>query len=89
MTKQELSRKVAAQLSCVSAHEAQAVLEVAMEVIKSTVADGEGIYLRGFGSFIAKHRAEKKARNISRNTELVVPAHNIPCFKPSKAFKVK
>ena len=44
------------------------------------------VYLRGFGSFIIKHRAEKTARNISRNTTIIVPAHNIPAFKPSKAF---
>lgn len=44
-------------------------------------------YLRGLGSFILKHRAEKTARNISKNTTVIVPAHNIPFFKPSDAFK--
>lgn len=89
MTKQELSKKVAAQLGCVSTIEAQAVIEVAMDVIKSSIAKGESVYLRGFGTFATKHRAEKIGRNISRNTPVVIPAHNIPYFKPSKAFIVK
>ena len=45
------------------------------------------VYLRGFGSFIVKTRAEKTARNISKNTTLVIPAHNIPAFKPANCFK--
>ncbi|HOT59971.1 MAG TPA: HU family DNA-binding protein [Spirochaetales bacterium] len=47
------------------------------------------MYLRGFGSFIIKHRAEKTARNISKNTTMIVPAHNIPAFKPAKEFMEK
>ena len=48
--------------------------------------NGENVYLRGFGSFTLKHRAEKVARNITRNTTMVVPSHDIPHFKPSKNF---
>ena len=44
------------------------------------------VYLRGFGSFIIKTRAEKTGRNISKNTAVIIPAHNIPAFKPSKTF---
>lgn len=49
--------------------------------------NGEEVYLRGFGSFIIKHRAEKTARNISRNTTVIVPAHNIPAFKRQKPLQ--
>ena len=62
------------------------VVEGFMDSVKSSMINGEEVYLRGFGSFIIKHRAEKTARNISRNTTVIVPAHNIPAFKPSKAF---
>lgn len=62
------------------------VVELFMTVVKDSLAHGENVYLRGFGSFIVKTRAEKTARNISRNTTLITPAHNIPAFKPSKVF---
>ena len=54
-----------------------------------TMINGEEVFLRGFGSFIIKHRAEKTARNISKNTTVVIPAHNIPAFKPAKSFVEK
>ena len=60
-----------------------------MENIKSSMINGEEVFLRGFGSFIIKHRAEKTARNISKNTTMVIPAHNIPAFKPAKSFMEK
>ena len=52
---------------------------------KATVLD-ENVYLRGFGSFIVKKRAQKTARNISKNTTIIIPEHNIPAFKPAKTF---
>lgn len=55
--------------------------------IKDSLAHGENVYLRGFGSFIVKIRAEKTARNISKNTTIIIPAHNIPAFKPANSFK--
>lgn len=64
----------------------QQVVESFMESIKGTMMDGNNVYLRGFGSFIIKHRAQKVARNISKNTTITIPAHNIPAFKPSKTF---
>lgn len=63
------------------------VVEKFMEVVKDSLANGENVYLRGFGSFIVKERAEKTARNISRNTTIVIPAHRIPSFKPAATFK--
>lgn len=63
------------------------VVEQFMTVVKDSLAHGENVYLRGFGSFIIKQRAEKTARNISKNTSLIIPAHNIPAFKPANTFK--
>jgi len=61
-------------------------VETLMKVIKKNMINGENVYLRGFGSFVIKEKAEKLARNISKNTTLVIPAHNAPAFKPSKSF---
>lgn len=65
------------------------VVDATIEAIKGSVNKGEAVYLRGFGSFIVKHRAEKAARNITKGTTITIPAHNVPAFKPSKAFTVK
>jgi DNA-binding protein HU-beta len=66
--------------------EALRVVEAFMTSVKSSLAKGENVYLRGFGSFIVKERAEKTGRNISKNTAIIIPAHNIPSFKPAKTF---
>lgn len=63
-----------------------ATVESFMDVVKSSLTNGENVYLRGFGSFIVKERAEKTARNISKNTPMIIPAHSIPAFKPAKSF---
>lgn len=66
-----------------------AVLETVekfMEVVKDSMINGENVYLRGFGSFIIKTRSQKTARNISKNTTIVIPEHKIPAFKPAKSF---
>ena len=65
---------------------ASAVVEAFMEQVRQALIGGENVYLRGFGTFNRKHRAEKVARNISKNTTIKVPAHDIPAFKPSKEF---
>jgi DNA-binding protein HU-beta len=57
-----------------------------MDEVKDSLETGENVYLRGFGSFIIKKRAEKTGRNISKNTTIKIPAHNIPAFKPAKVF---
>lgn len=64
----------------------QATVEALMTTIKASLEEGENVYLRGFGSFIVKKRAEKTGRNISKNTTIIIPAHNIPAFKPAKTF---
>jgi len=64
----------------------QHTVEAFMEAVKDSLANGENVYLRGFGSFVVKKRAEKTGRNISKNTTIIIPAHNIPAFKPAKTF---
>ena len=63
-----------------------AVIEEFTSVVKGSLINGEPVYLRGFGSFIIKHRAQKAARNITRKTTMTIPAHDIPAFKPAKSF---
>ena len=69
----------------------QKTVEALMDTIKHSMVNGNNVYLRGFGSFIVKKRAKKTARNISKNTTIIIPAHNIHSFKPAKSFinKVK
>lgn len=69
----------------------QKTVEAFMDGIKSSLETGNNVYLRGFGSFVVKKRAEKTARNISKNTTIIIPEHFIPSFKPAKTFvnKVK
>jgi DNA-binding protein HU-beta len=64
----------------------QKTIEAFMETVKDSLTSGDNVYLRGFGSFIVKQRAEKTARNISKNITITIPAHKIPAFKPSKTF---
>ena len=67
----------------------QKAVEAFMETVKDSLIDGKNVYLRGFGSFVVKKRAEKTARNISKNTTIIIPSHNIPSFKPAKSFVLK
>ena len=67
----------------------QTIVEAFMETVSESLVKNENVYLRGFGSFIIKKRAEKVARNISKNTTITIPEHNIPAFKPSKSFIAK
>ncbi len=86
MTKAEIASEIA-KTTGIDKTAVVTVIEQFMTVVKDSLAHGENVYLRGFGSFIVKHRAEKTARNISKNTTLVIPAHNIPTFKPANTFK--
>ena len=90
MTKAELVNAIASKLGT-EKNETQRIIEAFMQEIRATMYKGENVYLRGFGSFIIKARAAKTGRNISKNTSIQIPAHNIPAFKPSKTFvdKVK
>ena len=64
----------------------QASVEAFMKTVSTAMISGENVYLRGFGTFAVKKRAEKTGRNISKNTTIKIPAHNIPAFKPAKVF---
>ena len=85
MTKAEIVNEVA-KATGIEKVTAQSVIEAFMESVKTSVIKEEPVYLRGFGSFIIKHRAQKAARNITKKTTMVIPAHNIPAFKPAKVF---
>lgn len=67
----------------------QTIVEAFMENVRNSLIANENVYLRGFGSFIIKKRATKVARNISKNTTITIPEHNIPAFKPAKSFVAK
>ena len=85
MTKADIVTKISDRLG-LDKPETQAVVEQFMQEVKNALESGEAVYLRGFGSFIVKTRAEKKGRNISKNVTIDIPAHNIPAFKPAKVF---
>lgn len=85
MTKAEIVAEIANKTG-VEKVAVQSVVEEFMNSVKNSMINGENVYLRGFGSFTVKKRAEKTGRNISRNTTIIIPAHYIPAFKPSKSF---
>ena len=85
MTKAEIVAEIAGKTG-LEKSEIQAIVEAFMNEVKDSLSKGDNVYLRGFGSFIVKSRAEKTGRNISKNTTIVIPAHNIPAFKPAKTF---
>ena len=88
MTKADIVNDIASKTG-IEKMEVQTVVEAFMKSLKQSVSQGENVYLRGFGSFIVKRRAEKTGRNISKNTAVIIPAHNIPAFKPAKTFVEK
>jgi DNA-binding protein HU-beta len=85
MTKAEIVAEIASKTG-IEKVAVQATVEAFMDAVKGAMTNGENVYLRGFGSFTIKKRAKKTGRNISRNTTLIIPAHNIPAFKPAKSF---
>ena len=88
MTKADLVTRIS-KSTHVDETEVLLIVESFMATLKDSLTKNENVYLRGFGTFEVKHRAEKIARNISQGTNLIVPAHNIPAFKPSKVFEDK
>ena len=85
MTKIEIVREIASKTG-LGTKEVMAIVESMIETIKTSMTNGEEVFMRGFGSFIIKRRAEKTARNISKNTTVIIPAHDIPAFRPAKEF---
>lgn len=85
MTKAEIVSEIAKSTG-VDRLTVQTVVESFMKSVKGSLVKQEPVYLRGFGSFIIKHRAQKAARNITKKTTITIPAHDIPAFKPAKSF---
>lgn len=85
MTKADVIAEIAEKTGIDKA-DVSTTVEAFFSVVKNSMAKGENIYVRGFGSFVNKKRARKIARNISRNTAIIIDEHYIPSFKPSKVF---
>lgn len=88
MTKADVISEIADKTGIDKA-DVSATVEAFFQVVKNSMSDGNNIYVRGFGSFVNKKRARKIARNISKNTAIVIDEHYIPSFKPSKVFVEK
>ena len=87
MTKADIVKEISSKTG-IEKNIVLATVESFMETVKESLANEENVYLRGFGSFILKRRATKTARNISKNTTIIIPEHNIPAFKPAKTFSL-
>ena len=85
MTKADIVNEISRSTGLDKAAVLQTV-EKFMDVVKDSMAHGNNVYLRGFGSFVIKTRKEKTARNISKNTSITIPEHKVPTFKPSRVF---
>jgi DNA-binding protein HU-beta len=88
MTKADIINEIAEKTG-IEKVAVQASVEAFMKSVRNSMVNGENVYLRGFGSFIVKKRAEKTGRNISKNTTIIIPAHYVPAFKPAKTFAEK
>ncbi len=88
MTKADIVNKISGKTG-IEKLAVQTTVEEFMKVVRKSLEEGQNVYLRGFGSFVVKKRAQKTGRNISKNTTIIIPAHNIPSFKPSKSFVEK
>jgi DNA-binding protein HU-beta len=88
MTKADIINEIAEKTG-IEKVAVQASVEAFMKSVKNSMVGGKNVYLRGFGSFIVKKRAEKTGRNISKNTTIIIPAHYVPAFKPAKTFTEK
>lgn len=85
MTKAEIVNNISSKLG-LEKSDTQRVVESFMDEVIKSLESGENVYLRGFGSFTIKTRAEKTGRNITKGTSIIIPAHNVPAFKPAKTF---
>jgi DNA-binding protein HU-beta len=88
MTKQDLINEISKKTG-IEKLTVQKTVESLMETVKDSMSKNKNIYLRGFGTFLVKKRAKKTARNISKNTTMIIPEHFVPTFKPSKEFLAK
>jgi DNA-binding protein HU-beta len=88
MTKADIISEISTKTG-IEKVDVQETVEAFFKVIKSSMISGENVYVRGFGSFVVKKRAQKTARNISKNTAIIIPEHFVPSFKPAKVFVEK
>lgn len=88
MTKAEIIAEISGKTG-IEKVDVQEAIEAFFKVVKNSMVNGENVYVRGFGSFVVKKRAEKTARNISKNTAIIIPEHFVPSFKPAKVFVEK
>ncbi|MFP5079142.1 HU family DNA-binding protein [Pedobacter sp. JCM 36344] len=90
MTKADIISEISTKTG-IEKVDVQETVEAFFKVIKTSMISGQNVYVRGFGSFVVKKRAQKTARNISKNTAIIIPEHFVPSFKPAKVFvdKVK
>lgn len=88
MTKADIINEISSTTG-VAKKDVTVTVEALMKVVRDAMCNGDNVYLRGFGTFVVKKRAEKTARNISKSTTLIIPAHNYPGFKPAKSFQQK
>ncbi len=88
MTKAEIVSEIARNTGIEKA-QVLTIVEAFMDCVKTSMINQNDVYLRGFGSFIIKKRAQKVARNITKGTSITIPEHNIPAFKPAKSFAAK
>jgi len=85
MTKAEIIAEISSKTG-IEKLDVQEAIEAFFKVVKTSMIEGENVYVRGFGSFVVKKRATKTARNISKNTAIIIPEHYVPSFKPAKIF---
>ncbi len=88
MTKADIVNKISSKTG-IEKMAVQTTVEEFMKTVRKSLEEGKNVYLRGFGSFVVKKRAQKTGRNISKNTTIIIPEHFIPSFKPSKSFVEK
>jgi DNA-binding protein HU-beta len=88
MTKAEIIAEISSKTG-IEKVDVQETVEAFFKVVKSSMVGCENVYVRGFGSFVVKKRAKKTARNISKNTAIIIPEHFVPSFKPAKTFVEK
>ena len=89
MTKADIIKRIVGETG-IAKKDVAATVEAFMEEVRNSLSERkEDVFLRGFGSFIVKRRAQKTARNISKNTTIVIEAHDFPAFKPAKSFVAK
>lgn len=88
MTKADIVNEIAEKTG-IEKVAVQATVEAFMKSVKTSLSNGDNVYLRGFGSFVVRKRAQKTGRNISKNTTIIIPEHHVPSFKPAKVFVEK